>query len=78
LHRQRDEEKLTANPEFQFPARRDHQQLQLTQPIYHKTTNYGHFGRVDDLDALIGNAPMKHNAKKNNRLVWDRNENISN
>jgi S-adenosylmethionine synthetase len=22
------------------------------RPIYRKTTNYGHFGRVDDLDAI--------------------------
>src|SRR5213596_3171154 len=27
-------------------------QLNLLRPIYRKTTNYGHFGRVDDLDAL--------------------------
>jgi S-adenosylmethionine synthetase len=27
-------------------------QLNLLRPIYKKTTNYGHFGRVDDLDAL--------------------------
>jgi S-adenosylmethionine synthetase len=27
-------------------------QLNLLRPIYKRTTNYGHFGRVDDLDAL--------------------------
>jgi S-adenosylmethionine synthetase len=27
-------------------------QLRLLRPIYSKTTNYGHFGREDDLDAL--------------------------
>ncbi len=27
-------------------------QLNLLRPIYRKTTNYGHFGREDDLDAL--------------------------
>jgi S-adenosylmethionine synthetase len=27
-------------------------QLQLLRPIYRKTTNYGHFGREDDVDAL--------------------------
>src|SRR5229473_1944993 len=27
-------------------------QLTLLRPIYRKTTNYGHFGRIDDLDAL--------------------------
>ena len=24
----------------------------MLRPIYRKTTNYGHFGREDDLDAL--------------------------
>ena len=27
-------------------------QLNLLRPIYGKTTNYGHFGKVDDLDAI--------------------------
>jgi len=27
-------------------------QLNLLRPIYSKTTNYGHFGKVDDLDAI--------------------------
>jgi S-adenosylmethionine synthetase len=27
-------------------------QLELLRPIYRKTTNYGHFGREDDVDAL--------------------------
>ena len=27
-------------------------QLDLLRPIYRRTTNYGHFGREDDLDAL--------------------------
>ncbi|MEO0446478.1 MAG: methionine adenosyltransferase domain-containing protein, partial [Verrucomicrobiota bacterium] len=26
--------------------------LNLKRPIYHQTTNYGHFGREDQLDAL--------------------------
>jgi len=26
--------------------------LKLLRPIYSKTTNYGHFGKVDDLDAI--------------------------
>ena len=26
------------------------QQLDLLRPIYSKTTNYGHFGKVDDAD----------------------------
>jgi S-adenosylmethionine synthetase len=27
-------------------------QLNLLRPIYSKTTNYGHFGKVDDLDSI--------------------------
>ena len=27
-------------------------QLNLLRPIFSKTTNYGHFGKVDDLDAI--------------------------
>jgi S-adenosylmethionine synthetase len=27
-------------------------QLNLLRPIYKKTTNYGHFGKIDDLDAI--------------------------
>ena len=27
-------------------------QLNLLRPIHSKTTNYGHFGKVDDLDAI--------------------------
>jgi S-adenosylmethionine synthetase len=27
-------------------------QLKLLRPIYRKTTNYGHFGREDDLESL--------------------------
>jgi S-adenosylmethionine synthetase len=27
-------------------------QLNLLRPIYSQTTNYGHFGRTDNLDAL--------------------------
>src|SRR5690242_8818439 len=27
-------------------------QLNLLRPIYSKTTNYGHFGKIDDLDAI--------------------------
>ena len=28
------------------------QQLDLLRPIYSKTTNYGHFGKIDDLEAI--------------------------
>ena len=27
-------------------------QLNLLRPIYSKTTNYGHFGKVEDLDSI--------------------------
>ncbi len=29
-------------------------QLNLLRPIYRKTTNYGHFGKIDDLDSHLG------------------------
>ncbi len=38
---------------FSFKPANIIKQLNLLRPIYSKTTNYGHFGRVDDLDALI-------------------------
>ena len=37
---------------FSFKPAEIIKQLNLLRPIYKKTTNYGHFGRVDDLDAL--------------------------
>ena len=37
---------------FNFKPAAIIEQLQLLRPIYRKTTNYGHFGREDDLDAL--------------------------
>src|SRR6478609_9738567 len=39
-------------------------QLSLLRPIYKKTTNYGHFGRVDDLDALTWERTDKADALK--------------
>ena len=27
-------------------------QLDLLRPIYSKTTNYGHFGKIDDLESI--------------------------
>src|SRR5213595_1658424 len=39
-------------------------QLNLLRPIYKKTTNYGHFGRVDDLDALTWERTDKADALK--------------
>src|SRR6202451_3431906 len=37
---------------FSFKPANIVKQLDLLRPIYGKTTNYGHFGRTDDLDAL--------------------------
>jgi S-adenosylmethionine synthetase len=37
---------------FNFKPAAIIKQLELLRPIYSKTTNYGHFGREDDLDAL--------------------------
>jgi S-adenosylmethionine synthetase len=37
---------------FSFKPANIIKQLDLLRPIYSKTTNYGHFGRTDDLDAL--------------------------
>src|SRR5262249_3216947 len=39
-------------------------QLNLLRPIYKKTTNYGHFGRVDDLDSLTWERTDKTDALK--------------
>ena len=39
-------------------------QLNLLRPIYRNTTNYGHFGRVDDLDALTWERTDKAEALK--------------
>jgi S-adenosylmethionine synthetase len=37
---------------FSFKPANIVKQLNLLRPIYSKTTNYGHFGRTDDLEAL--------------------------
>ena len=37
---------------FSFKPANIIKQLNLLRPIYGKTTNYGHFGRTDDLKAL--------------------------
>ena len=37
---------------FNFKPAEIIKQLDLLRPIYRKTTNYGHFGRVDDLDSI--------------------------
>src|SRR5919109_5539281 len=40
------------------------QQLNLLRPIYSKTTNYGHFGKVDDLDSITWERTDKAGALK--------------
>ena len=37
---------------FSFKPAAIIEQLDLLRPIYGKTTNYGHFGKIDDLDAI--------------------------
>ncbi len=37
---------------FNFKPAEIIKQLNLLRPIYRKTTNYGHFGRIDDLDSI--------------------------
>src|SRR6187399_269607 len=37
---------------FSFKPAAIVKQLNLLRPIYSKTTNYGHFGKIDDLDAI--------------------------
>jgi len=39
-------------------------QLNLLRPIYSKTTNYGHFGKVDDLDSITWERTDKAGALK--------------
>jgi S-adenosylmethionine synthetase len=49
-----EDDKITAavREVFSFKPANIIKQLNLKRPIYGKTTNYGHFGRTDDLDAL--------------------------
>ena len=37
---------------FNFKPAAIIKQLNLLRPIYSKTTNYGHFGKIDDLDSI--------------------------
>ena len=48
------DEKIAAAVEkvFSFKPANIVRQLKLLRPIYSKTTNYGHFGKVGDLDAI--------------------------
>jgi len=49
-----DDEKIAAAAEkvFSFKPANIVRQLKLLRPIYSMTTNYGHFGKVDDLDTI--------------------------
>jgi S-adenosylmethionine synthetase len=49
---------------FNFKPAAIIEELQLLRPIYSKTTNYGHFGREDDLDALTWERTDKAGALK--------------
>ena len=39
--------------------------LRLRRPIYSKTTNYGHFGKIDDLDSITWERTDKAEALRN-------------
>ena len=49
-----DDEKIAAAAEkvFSFKPANIVKQLKLLRPIYSKTTNYGHFGKTDDLNTI--------------------------
>jgi S-adenosylmethionine synthetase len=49
---------------FNFKPAAIIKELELLRPIYSKTTNYGHFGREDDLDALRWERTDKASALK--------------
>jgi S-adenosylmethionine synthetase len=49
---------------FNFKPAAIIEELRLLRPIYSKTTNYGHFGREDDLDALTWERTDKADALK--------------
>ena len=61
-----DEEKLERAiwEVFNFKPAEIIKQLNLLRPIYRKTTNYGHFGRIDDLDAITWEKTNKAEALK--------------
>jgi S-adenosylmethionine synthetase len=61
-----DDEKIAATAEkiFSFKPANIIKQLKLLRPIYSKTTNYGHFGKVDDLDAITWEKTDKVTALK--------------
>jgi S-adenosylmethionine synthetase len=49
---------------FSFKPARIVEQLDLLRPIYSKSTNYGHFGKIDDLDAITWERTDKVDALK--------------
>src|SRR5438128_10055839 len=49
---------------FDFKPAAIIKQLDLLRPIYSKTTNYGHFGKVDDLDSITWERTDKAGALK--------------
>ena len=61
------DERITAAVQdvFSFKPAEIIKQLNLLRPIYSKTTNYGHFGKVDDLDAINWERTDKAAALKN-------------
>ena len=61
-----DEEKIekAVNAVFSFKPANIVKQLNLLRPIYSKTTNYGHFGKIDDLDAITWERTDKVDALK--------------
>ena len=61
-----DDAKIAAAAEkvFSFKPANIVRQLKLLRPIYLKTTNYGHFGKVDDLNAITWEKTDKVTALK--------------
>jgi S-adenosylmethionine synthetase len=61
-----DEEKIEAAVKavFSFKPANIVKQLDLLRPIYSKTTNYGHFGKIDDLAAITWERTDKVDALK--------------
>ncbi len=61
-----DEEKIekAVAAVFSFKPAEIVRQLDLLRPIYSKTTNYGHFGKIDDLDAITWERTDKVDALK--------------
>ena len=49
---------------FSFKPAAIIKQLNLLRPIYSKTTNYGHFGKVDDLNSITWEKTDKATALK--------------